>query len=82
MEEMVNYVVISQKKKNVSNQIVIRFKPNSGVFMMLDDDENISLDNNKEYEELTIDNYDILKKIAKSYSYQYILNMNYTIFNS
>lgn len=51
MEEMVNYVVISQKKKNVSNQIVIRFKPNSGVFMMLDDGENISLDNNKEYEE-------------------------------
>ena len=81
MEEMVNYVVISQKKKNVSNQIVIRFKPNSGVFMMLDDGENISLDNNKEYEEMTVDNYDILKKIAKSYSYQYILKMNYTIFN-
>ena len=81
MEEMVNYVVASQKKKNVSNQIVIRFKNNSGIFMMLDDGENISLDNNKEYEKITTNNYDLLKKICKSYSYEYILNLNYTIFN-
>ena len=78
MEEMVNYVVSSQKNKDVSNQIIVRFKEDSGVFMMFDDGKNISLDDDKVYQELTIDNYDLLKKISKSYSYQYILNMNYT----
>ena len=81
MEEMVNYVVSSQKNKDVSNQIIVRFKEDSGVFMMFDDGKNISFDDDKVYQELTIDNYDLLKKISKSYSYQYILNMNYTIFN-
>ena len=26
-------------------------------------------------------NYDVIKKLAKSYDYQYILNMNYTTLN-
>lgn len=46
---------------------------------MMDDGKCIALDENPETQELITDNYSLLKKIAKSVEYQYILNMNYTL---
>ena len=80
MEEMLAYAKKSQNEKDINTQIVIRFGKDYGLFMMFDDGEYIALDKDEEYRELTISNYTLLKKIAKSYQYQYVLNMNYTKF--
>ena len=48
--------------------------------MMLDDGECIALDKNEETQQLITDNYGLLKKLAKTVEYQYVLNMNYTVF--
>ena len=81
MEEMVNYAVKAQNKKDIHIQIIIRFDNEEGVFIMLDDGKCIALNNDDNVKTLTIDNYTLLKKIAKSYDYQYILDMNHTTFN-
>lgn len=81
MEEMVNYAVVAHNKKDISIQIIVRFNGDEGVFIMLDDGECIELNKDKNLEELTIDNYTLIKKIVKSYDYQYILDMNHTILN-
>ena len=81
MEEMVNYAVKAQNKKDIHIQIIIRFDNEEGVFIMLDDGKCIALNNDDDVKTLTIDNYTLLKKIAKSYDYQYILDMNHTTFN-
>ena len=81
MEEMIAYTKESQDKKEIHTQIVIRYGKDYGVFMMFDDGEEIALDKDQEHRELTISNYTLLKKIAKSYQYEYVLNMNYTKFN-
>lgn len=78
VEEMVNYAVKSQLRLNVHNQITISFTGEGAKFIMLDDGECISLNDNKEQQDLIVNNYSILKKLAKSYNYQYILNMNCT----
>ena len=80
MEEMLAYAKKSQNGKEIHTQIVIRFGKDYGVFMMFDDGEYIALDKDQDYRELTISNYTLLKKIAKSYQYEYVLNMNYTKF--
>ena len=45
---------------------------------MLDDGRCIALDEDRETQELITDNYGLLRKLAKSVKYQYLLNMNYT----
>ncbi|MBR0379320.1 MAG: hypothetical protein IJH62_02020 [Mogibacterium sp.] len=40
----------------------------------------IALDNDEETEKLITDNYGLLRKLAKSVEYQYILDLNYTRF--
>ena len=35
---------------------------------------------NEETQELITDNYTLMRKVAKSVEYQYVLNLNYTIF--
>ena len=47
---------------------------------MLDDGRCIALDEDRETQELITDNYGLLRKLAKSVKYQYLLNMNYTEF--
>ena len=78
IEEMVNYEVKAHKHLDIYNQITISFKDDGAKFIMLDDGECISLNDNKEQQNLIIDNYTMLKKLAKNYKYQYILNMNCT----
>ncbi len=46
---------------------------------MIDDGKCIALDDDRKTQELITDNYELMKKIARSVSYQYLLNMNYTV---
>ena len=78
-EEMVAYVVKSQKQDNINIMLMTRFRTDEGIFCMFDDGECISLNVDKETTGLITDNYGLLKKVAKSVEYQYILNMNYTV---
>ena len=65
----------------VSVEIVIRFKgKNRAVFVSLDDGKCIALDRSETSGRLITDNYGLLRKLAESVEYQYILNMNYTRF--
>lgn len=80
MEEMTAYAVASQKRKDVSIQILVLFTENGARFTMLDDGRCIALDEDRETQKLITDNYELLKKLAKSVRYQYLLNMNYTVF--
>lgn len=66
------------KKGDIRTQIVISLSKTNVEFMMLDDGIEIALDE-KETHEIVADNYEMLKKLASSVDYQYILNMNYTI---
>lgn len=80
LEEMVAYAVKSQKSKSLNIQIMMKFYEDGLLFMMLDDGRCISLDKNEETQKLITSNYGLLKKVAKSVEYQYVLDMNYTVF--
>ena len=80
MEEMVAYAVKSQKKRDLNILVTVKFMEDEARFMMLDDGECIALDKEEETRTLITDNYGLLKKVAKSFQYQYILNMNYSVF--
>ena len=80
MEEMVAYAVQSQKDPDIQIQIMTQFRQGEGVFFMMDNGECLALNENAETQELITDNYTLLKKVSKSVEYQYILNLNYTIF--
>ncbi|MBR6230229.1 MAG: polysaccharide biosynthesis C-terminal domain-containing protein [Eubacterium sp.] len=79
MEEMVFYAVKSQKNDKIRVQVEIFFSGDSARFMMLDDGACISLNEDSELREISADNYELLKRVAKSVQYQYILDMNYSI---
>lgn len=79
MEEMVAYSVKASGKNEVRNQIMVSFSKDEVIFMMLDDGECIVLDEDKEKQSMITDNYALLKKIAKSIQYQYVINLNYTV---
>ena len=79
MEEMAAYAVRSQDKDEVQIQITVRFSKNEALFTMLDDGECIALNENREQQEMAVDNYEFIKKLAKSVQYQYILDMNYSV---
>ena len=80
MEEMVAYAVKSQNMSDIEIQIMTKFSPGKGEFFMMDNGECIALNEDKETQELITDNYTLLKKVCNSVEYQYILNLNYTIF--
>ena len=73
MEEMVAYV-----KSAV--EVLIKFEgKHKALFITLDDGECIGLnDLDKDEEKVIMNNYAVLRKVAKKVEYQYILNMNYT----
>ena len=79
MEEMVHYAKAVAGSKEVLTQIMLKFTADSCVFAMLDDGECIMLNEDDASKEL-ITNYGLIKKLAKNISYQYILDMNYTVF--
>ncbi len=77
MEEMVAYAVKSQEKDDIRIQITVRFSGNEALFAMLDD--GVCIIDNKDRRDMTVDNYEFIKKLAKSVQYQYILDMNYSV---
>ncbi len=79
MEEMVNYSVRASGHHSVENQIMISFSGEEVDFMMLDNGECIVFDEDREKQRMITDNYTLLKRIAKSVQYQYVLNLNHTI---
>ena len=79
MEEMVAYVVQTHEQETVDIMIMAKFWPEEGIFCIIDDGKCIALNESKETEKLTTDNYELLKKVSKTVEYQYILNMNYTV---
>ena len=79
IEEMIAYSTKSKKNKCVSNQINVRLYEDSGMIMMLDNGKEIPL--NDDSQDNVMDNYSFLKKIVKSYQYQYVLDMNHAVFN-
>ena len=71
--------ILDEIGNTLSIDIMLRFKgKNEAVFVMLDDGKCIMLDKNSETQKLTTNNYELIRKLAKSVEYQYILNMNYT----
>lgn len=78
MEEMVEYAVKSQNTLRIHIQIVINFFKEGARFVMLDDGRCINLDKKRSNGEIVTNNYELVKKVAKSYKYQYLLNMNHT----
>lgn len=77
IKEMVDYAVKAQDNIGIHIQLVISFFKNGATFIMLDDGECLHLKKTNNYD---TDKFLSLKKSAKSYKYQYILNMNYTKF--
>ena len=95
VEEMAAYVKEAEAKSriekfveehnlidhDVSVEMMVRFKgKDEAIFVTLDDGTCIALDIDKEKQQLITDNYELLKKVAKSVEYQYILDMNYVRF--
>ncbi len=79
MEEMIHYAVSANGGRDVRNQLMIKFFPDSCIFTIMDDGRCIMLDEDEETKEL-ITNYSMIRKTASSVKYQYILNLNYTVF--
>ncbi len=79
MEEMVAYSVNSSKRNNVRNQIMFSFSDEEVLFTMLDDGACIVFDEDKEKQTMITNNYALLKAIAKSMQYQYVLGLNHTV---
>ena len=80
MEEMVGYSVRSQKSSDLNIQILVRFFEDLAIFMMLDDGRCIALDVDEETQKIITNNYTLLKKVAAETKYQYLLELNYTVF--
>lgn len=81
LEKMVSSAVKSQNNLFLHLQIIITFFDNNAKFVMLDDGICIRLDEDEDKHDIISNNYANIKKIVKSYNYQYILNMNYTTLN-
>ena len=80
MEKMVDYAVKSHDSQDIHIQIMIRFKGAGAKFIMFDDGERLHFHGKNEPDKVLSDNFELVKKMAKSYKYQYVLNMNYITF--
>ena len=78
MEEMTRYVHRAQGNKKVYIQVIIHFYEYGAKFIMLDDGKCIHFNDSKENDEVITNNYELIRRMAKSYKYKYLLNMNYT----
>lgn len=65
--------------RDVRNQLMIKFFPDSCIVTIMDDGRCIMLDEDEETKEL-ITNNSMIRKTVSSVKYQYILNLNYTVF--
>ena len=79
MEEMVHYAKAAAGNAEVDTQIMVKFFTDNCVFAMIDDGACIMLNEDDASKEL-ITNYGLIKKIAQEVSYQYVLDLNHTVF--
>ena len=79
MEEMVHYAKSAAGNAEVDTQIMVKFFTDNCVFAMIDDGACIMLNEDDASKEL-ITNYGLIKKIAQEVSYQYVLDLNHTVF--
>lgn len=67
------------EEEEFSVQVMIRFRgQDAATFVTYDDGHSINLEMEEKERELTVNNYEVLRRLSKSLEYQYILNMNYT----
>ena len=66
-------------QQNVSVYFIIRLTMDEGRFIMMDTGRRIALNEDRESKELVTENYTLIKKLAKSVEYQYVLDMNYSV---
>ena len=59
--------------------IIIRLAMDEGRFIMMDTGRRLALDEDRESRELVTENYNLIKKLAKTVEYQYVLDMNYSV---
>lgn len=79
MEEMVAYADSLKEKEDFSVQVMVRFTgSNSAIFVAIDDGRKIRLDIEEDKRKLTTNNYELIRRIASTMNYQYILDLNYT----
>ena len=83
MEEIGAYAQTTEKR-NDTVKIYFRAKityDNEALLVIFDDGKCIYFNQDDKYIKLITDNYALIKRIAKSTEYQYILNMNYIMIN-
>ena len=75
----VAYADSVKEKEDFCVQVMVRFIGIcSAVFVTIDDGRKVSLDINEEKQKLTTNNYELIRRIADTMNYQYILDLNYT----
>ena len=73
--------VMKDTADRLSVEVIVRFRgEHEAIFIELDDGRCIALETSEVSGKLITDNYELLRKLAESVEYQYILNMNYTRF--
>ena len=80
MEEIGAYAQ-NAGRRNENAEICIRIKitgDSDAIIIIIDDGKCIYLDTDEEERHVISDNYSLIRRIAKSVEYQYILNLNYT----
>lgn len=84
VKNMVGFIRVSDEFSLIPHDrltvdLIIRFQSHDkALFISLDDGANIALDKDTSAQGIIADNYRLIKSIAKSIEYQYVLNMNYT----
>ena len=79
LEEMTAYARSVNGERTPSIQITLSFiGTHKAIFTMIDDGACTHLSENSQVQELTTDNYELVKKVAQEVDYDYILNLNYT----
>ena len=79
MEEMVHYAEAVKNHDRVNTQVMVRFCKDGCVFTIMDDGRCIMLNKDDASRDI-VSNYSVIRKIADTVSYQYVLEMNYTVF--
>ena len=79
MEEMIHYAEAVKSSGRVMTQLMIRFYEGGCVFTIMDNGRCIMLNEDDESRDI-LSNYSVIRKIATTVSYQYVLEMNYTVF--
>ncbi len=79
IEEMAAYAEATNKKKDILISTNIRFEKNGAILTFLDDGKCIALNEDHAQQRKIINNYELIKCVASEVSYQYVLNMNYTV---